>query len=146
MMDALLKGTLPEERIKERSQKLERRKAQAEEILATIDEPPPVLHPSMAVVYRERVTALHDALQQDATRLEAADLIRSLIERIVLTPVNGALRVELFGDLAGILTIAAGAKQKSPTVAGSGSVLASQVKMVAGACKHRYRQSLAFSI
>ncbi|GAA4488882.1 recombinase family protein [Gluconacetobacter asukensis] len=138
LMDALLKGTLPEERIKERSQKLERRKAQAEETLATIDEPPPVLHPSMAVVYRERVTALHNALQQDTTRLEAADLIRSLIERIVLTPVDGALRVELHGDLAGILTIAAGAKQKSPTVAGSGSVLASQVKMVAGEGNQRY--------
>ena len=61
------------------------------------------------------------------------------VQRIVLTPENGELKIELIGDLAGILTIAVkeGAPlrtQKSrPERAAVLSNLASQVEMVAGA-------------
>ena len=132
LMRALLKGTLPEERIKERSGQLEVRKAQLEAVLASSEEPPPVLHPSMAVVYRERVAALHEALQQDDTRAQAAEVIRSLVSEIVLTPEDGALQINVRGDLAGILTIAAAGTQKSPPLSGAGFGVGSQVMMVAG--------------
>ena len=91
-----------------------------------------MLHPSMAVSYRERVAALHEALQQDDTRAQAAEVIRSLVSEIVLTPEREALQIDVRGDLAGILTIAASGNQKSPPLSGTGSGGGSQVKMVAG--------------
>ena len=114
---------------------LEERKRELQEFLASAETPPPVLHPSMAVIYRERVAALHEALQQNETRAQATEIIRSLVSEIVLTPAGGLLEIEVRGDLAGILTIAAAGKQKSPSLAGTGS-LGSQVMMVAGTCKH----------
>ncbi|MDZ5650029.1 hypothetical protein [Nitrospirillum sp. BR 11828] len=69
----------------------------------------------MALVYRERVAALHDALQQQETRPRAAELIRSLISRIVLTPADDGLRVDLHSDLAGILAVAANGTAKPGT-------------------------------
>ena len=65
-------------------------------------------------VYRERVAALHEALRQDDTRAQAAEVIRSLVSEIVLKPEDGALQIDVRGDLAGILTIAAAGKQKNP--------------------------------
>ncbi len=79
LMRALLKGTLPEERIKERSNQLEAQKTRAEDLLASAEEPPPVLHPSIASIYRERVTALYEELQREEARLRAADIIRFLV-------------------------------------------------------------------
>ncbi|MDE2467098.1 MAG: recombinase family protein [Alphaproteobacteria bacterium] len=110
---------------------LEERKAQLTAALASSETPPPVLHPSMAVIYRERVAALHNSLQQDETRAQAAEVIRSLVSEIVLTPAAGLLEIDVRGDLAGILTIAAAGKQKSPPLSGAGSD-GSQVMMVAG--------------
>jgi site-specific DNA recombinase len=117
-----------------RMKQLEARKEELQEFLANVDEPPPVLHPTVATVYRTRVAALYDALQQEASRDEAADIIRTLVNEITLTPEDGVLQVELLGDLAGILTIAAAGKQN---INGRPDVrridLLEQVKMVAGA-------------
>lgn len=71
-----------------------------------------MLHPSMAVIYRERVSGLDEALRQDGARTAASDLIRSLVSEIVLTPAAGELLIDLRGDLAGILAIASSDKQK----------------------------------
>ena len=47
-----------------------------------------------------------DSLNDDSVRLEAADLLRGMIDRIVLTPDAGELRIKLYGDLAEILEFA----------------------------------------
>jgi site-specific DNA recombinase len=47
--------------------------------------------------------------------LEAAELIRTFIERIVLVPENGELTILLRGDLAGILAIAVAQKLATAT-------------------------------
>jgi hypothetical protein len=52
--------------------------------------------------------------QSGVTYTEAFDLIRSLVEVIRLVPENGELKVELRGELAGILACAA-QTQKSRT-------------------------------
>ena len=61
----------------------------------------------MAQLYRDQVTRLVEALNDEAHRTEAAELVRGLIDRIVLTPKeeNGAhtLSIDLQGALAGIL-------------------------------------------
>ncbi|WP_048858089.1 recombinase family protein, partial [Acidiphilium multivorum] len=132
LVDRFLKDDGAADALHARMKQLEGRKRELQEFLASAETPPPVLHPSMAVIYRERVAALHEALQQDETRAQAAEVIRSLVSEIVLTPAGGLLEIDVGGDLAGILTIAAaGKQQKSPSLAGTGSD-GSQVMMVAG--------------
>jgi len=108
---------------------IEKRKKELELFLAEADEPPPLLHPSMALQYRKRVQQLYDALQDEdeGKRIEAADTLRSLVDQIVLTPVEGKVEIDVQGDLAGILTIST--QSKNPAAGATGS----QVKMVAGA-------------
>ena len=107
---------------------LESRKAELERQLADAEMPPPLLHPKMATFYREQVSALHEALQDDteATRLKVGEALRSLVKEIILTPKAGALKIDVRGDLAGILAISF--KTKTPAT-GTG---VSQVEMVAG--------------
>ena len=84
---------------------------------------------SLAKVYRQQVEQLHGALRDPATREEAFELIRSLIDEIRLVPEEGELRVELKGELAGILALAADSKKPGDL---SATGLAEQIKMVAG--------------
>ena len=60
----------------------------------------------------------------DASLLSAR--LRSLVSKIVLTPEDGELAIDVNGDLAGILAIA---HEKAPPAGADG---ASQVKLVAG--------------
>ncbi len=83
---------------------LQERKTALQTQLETADEPPPLLHPSMADLYRSKVEELAAALQRDDTRLEASESLRGLINSIVLTPRGGQLGIELKGNLAAMLT------------------------------------------
>ncbi|MDB5362463.1 MAG: putative recombinase [Rhodospirillales bacterium] len=85
----------------------------------------------MATLYRKRISALHESLQQEGTRAEAAELVRSLVDQIRLVPKAGALSIVLRGDLAGILAIASSDKQNGRSRKGT-AVLMSQVMLVAG--------------
>lgn len=124
-----IKAGGPIEAIVEDMKRLEARKAELRAFLAEAEEPPPLLHPSMALQYRKRVQQFYEALQdeEEKKRIEAADILRSLVDQIVLTPVEGKVEIDVQGDLAGILTISA--QTKNPAL---GAEL-SQVKMVAGA-------------
>jgi site-specific DNA recombinase len=84
---------------------MEGRKKELEAFLADAEEPPPLLHPGMAGIYRAQVAELYDAPQEDveAKRLKAAEALRSLVKEIILTPADGALAVDVRGDLAEIL-------------------------------------------
>lgn len=57
--------------------------------LAAADAPPPLLHPEMAELYRQKVTRLAQALEHPETRTEASEALRGLIDAIVLTPNQG---------------------------------------------------------
>ena len=98
---------------------------------ATADPVPVALHPNLAEVYRAKVANLNAALTEPSTRDEAFEIIRSLIEKITLVPVDGALRVEIRGELAGILALTAQAESRKPgSISADG--LSVQIKMVAG--------------
>ena len=58
------------------------------------------------------------------------ELIRGLVEAIVLVPEDGWLRVEIRGELASILALAEGARRDKG--AGDTGALCAQIKMVAG--------------
>ncbi len=107
LMDLYLKEAISIEAVKERGDQLKLRKAELTAFLATADEPPPLLHPNMALQYRKRVQQLYGTLQDDSEekRIAAADAIRSLGDDIVLTPVDGKIEIDVRGDLAGILTL-----------------------------------------
>ena len=128
LLDLILKGGAAD-RINAKMIGLEQRKKEVEAFLAEADDPPPLLHPSMAQLYRSRVQGLYDTLQaeDEEKRTEAADIIRTLVEDIVLTPADGKVEIDVRGDLAGILTLSV--QTKNP----AGGAGLSQVKMVAGA-------------
>jgi site-specific DNA recombinase len=81
--------------------------------------PTPRLHPNIAEVYRQKIASLREALNDEHTRTEAAECIRELIEEIRLVPEKGKLRVELFGELAALISLA----NRQPRSGGRGAQL-----------------------
>jgi len=98
--------------------------------LTAADEPPPLLHPEMARIYRAKVTELATALQEPDSRSEATEALRGLVDVIVLTPgLDGeTLQIELRGNLAAMLGATVQTK-RSP----ESDDLSLQVSLVAGA-------------
>ncbi len=109
IVDAILQG-FPPSKLKDKAETLEARKAALAEKLANAEEPPPLLHPNMAVIYAERIASLYENLQHDDTRGQAAEILRSLVSEVTLVADNGALAIILRGDLGAILRFAAGRK------------------------------------
>ena len=91
----------------------------------------PRLYPNFSELYRQKIDRLHETLNQEDVQSEASEVIRSLIDEIRLSPDDDSLKVELYGDLAGMLAL----KNNSPTSGNEGL----QVTMVAGARCHLYR-------
>ena len=125
-----IKDGVPASEVKEELAQINARREVLEAKLTDKTEAPVLVHPKMAEVYRRKVNGLAAALTTEQDRAEAAELLRSLIDRIVLTPnAEGRLTVDLYGDLAGILGMAA---QKNGPLDES-DPLVRQVKLVAGA-------------
>ena len=102
-----IKDGVPASEIKDDLARITARREELEELLDGTKEEPVLLHPGMAGHYRKQIARLAAALNDDENRAEAADLIRSLVDRIVLTPNDqDKLDISLFGDLAGILSMA----------------------------------------
>jgi hypothetical protein len=143
LLDLILQGGAAQQ-INKKMLALEKRKAELEAILSESAEPPPSLHPEMASYYRRQVEELYQSLQDDdgVMRLKAVDAIRSLIGEITLSPENGKLAIEVRGDLAGILTVAARDLKTASRLGGVAErarveEIISQVEMVAGARNRR---------
>ena len=61
---------------------LEDRQRELRERAQNLPAPEPRLHPKLAEAYRVTVTELHDALNDPEARTEAAEILRSLVDRI----------------------------------------------------------------
>src|SRR6266404_548801 len=115
--------------LKERMKVLENREVEIEGLLAGADAPPVIrVHPNMAEVYRLKVAELEIALNDDSIKAEAGDILRTLIDRVVLTPATDApdgIDAQLHGDLVAILALSNddGHKQKPPAKGMAGSLL-----------------------
>lgn len=94
-----------------------------------------------------QIIRLHEALNSEleTQRQEATEIVRLLIEAIIRTPSDDGMRIDLRGDLAGILTIASGTQKSANAGMGSRFDPKSQVQMVAGACDRR-RHKTRFSL
>ena len=132
LVDAICDG-VPAARVKGRMIELEARQKELEAQVADANEEPVLIHPNMAKVYREKMAQLTEALTDESRRAEAVDLIRGLVDKIVLSPteIDGkqTLAADLHGHLAGILSLSA--KTKKPLKESDFSV--GSTKMVAGA-------------
>ncbi|MEQ8694504.1 MAG: recombinase family protein [Gammaproteobacteria bacterium] len=135
LVEAICEG-IPAAKVKDKMWALENEKAELEGSLADTTEEPVLIHPNMAEVYRKQVTSLHASLNDENRRAEAVDIVRSLVEKIVLTPASvegkNTLAIDLHGHLAGILSLAA--QTKKPL--GESDFSVRSTKLVAGG---RYR-------
>ncbi len=128
-MTLITEDEAPVQAMKAELRALEAKQIELEKTLASAQAPAPLIHPALAEVYRQHVAALQEALRDPDSRDEAFEIIRSLIDEIRLVPEGGALKIELRGELAGILALAS----ESTTARGlSTTGLAEQIKMVAG--------------
>jgi site-specific DNA recombinase len=124
-----IKDGVPATEVKDDLARIAIRREELEELLAGTKEAPVLLHPNMVSEYRMQVSNLTQVLNCGEDRGEAADILRSLVDRIELTPNDqGKLEIDLYGDLAGILSLAS--KKDRPLDQNDLSV--QQVKVVAG--------------
>ena len=101
-----LKDGVPASIVKDPLIALEAQQTELRSRLERATQPPPLLHPNMADLYREKVTQLARALEHEESRTGAAEALRGLIDAIVLTPQETELKIELQGNLAAMLKAA----------------------------------------
>jgi len=115
-----------------RLENLEKEKHEFEQGLA-FNVPDPVrIHPNVADIYLSKINDLRQALNDENTRMEAVQILRALIDEIRLHPIDGALQIELIGDLATLLGYADTAN-KDKKMPGSHGDPSSTKWLVAGA-------------
>ena len=96
--------------------------------LAAADAPPPLLHPGMADVYREKVGPSGSALESEESRTGAAEAHSWAHRRHRARARRRQLKITLKGDLAAMLGAARDSKRSPET----GDLLV-QIMLVAGA-------------
>ena len=125
---------------------LEQRKITLEAECAAAPPPPPLLHPNLAEVYRRKVADLHTALADPKMQSEALEILRGLIERVVVNPVERGFEIELVGEIAAMVDLGAQGKAAGPKRPAVPEAYRSSVKVVAGARIGRDRHSLVAAI
>jgi len=121
---------------------LEAWQSQLQDRLDRATDPEPLIHPNLAEMYRAKVADLSPLLVDPRHKAEAFDIIRGLIDQVRLVPENGELRIDLRGELAGILSLCDSTKKP----ASSYEERAQQIKMVAGARNHRELTLLSVAV
>ena len=79
------------------------------ELERKVSEPPPTtirLHPNLARLYREKVENLARALADDEIRDEAAEILRGLIDAVVVSPTATGSEVQVKGEIGRLVRFA----------------------------------------
>ena len=119
--------------LKDRLATLEKETEAASARLAAV-RPEPVLrlHPGLPALYKKKVENLAAALNEPGTAADAGEIMRGLIDRIVLTPAGGILKAKIYGDLASLMNFA---DAQEPTTKSAGSAGdPALLSVVAGTC------------
>ena len=132
-LDFIINGDSAMDTVRQKLSDLEYSKAN---LLRSIeqDTPPTKVepHPNMGQLYQRRVEQLNQLLKDESSQLQAITIIRSLIDRIEITPgeKRGDPQIQLIGGLAAILDLAVCGQEKT-AIHKDGGV--GRVLMVAGA-------------
>jgi site-specific DNA recombinase len=140
IVDAIADG-MPGRTMKDELIALEAREDELNAKLAAAPPTKVLLNPGMSEIYRKRVAELHLALAAPAGDLAAFEAIRSLIEKVVITTVDGKFTIDLYGQIAAILRLSAG--KKGGDVPGS---VVEQLVVVAGARSMRCSGCIPFEV
>lgn len=99
-------------------------------LLADEQEIPPLLHPAMATYYRKQVGELIRAFDNPGERERVVPSLRNLVKKIVIHPADekNEIFADLYGDLAGILSVATGKAKASEEIL----TMAAQVHTLTG--------------
>jgi site-specific DNA recombinase len=131
LVQALLDG-VPASAVREKMAELEARRDALRGRLTANEDTAIRLHPNMAGYYRAQIADLRTALTEAGRHMQAAEIVRKLVDRIELSPVvrsgRKTLSVSLYGRLAGILTMAT----KTKTPLDESGVSVQVTKLVAG--------------
>jgi site-specific DNA recombinase len=125
-VDLLLHSDTPMESIRNTLEELEvQKRTLTRELSLQTEEDKIVLHPNIGELYARKVGDLKSLLQNDVTKHQATEVIRSLIERIVVSPTGqrGKSDMVLHGALASILAYASAPAQSGAVTSGIGRVL-----------------------
>ena len=114
IIDAIKAG-LTNVKLKEELDMIVEREAELKVLMENAAENLPILHPTMASRYKMEVDNLVSSLNSEGHKAEAAELLRRLINKVVLKPdpEGPGLVIDLHGDLAGILSMATKTDTKS---------------------------------
>jgi site-specific DNA recombinase len=133
LLDAFASGMLKGASVQAKLEAMEARRGEVAKELASLSEEPVRLHPNLADLYRRKVAALQGLLENDTTRTEAVEIIRSLVEQVIFRPTPEAgLEVELVGDIAGMVHLAQKSNENSPVSEAVHDAFTRSVKVVAG--------------
>ncbi len=134
LLDAVASGDLRGPTVQAKLEAFEERKRKAAEEWAGLSDEPVRLHPNLAAAYHQKVASLQTLLQQQATHAEAVEIIRSLIDQVILRPsAEGELEIELVGDLASMVHLAQDGEGVAPTLGAVRDEFARSLNVVAGA-------------
>ena len=119
---AAIEGGLYQPSMKDRLETLKSEKATLSSLLDQTPEPPALrLHPSLSDLYRSKIGKLSESLNEPGLKREATEVLRGLISEVRMIPdvdaPNGH-RIELAGELAGILSLGGLDTTKPATSAG----------------------------
>ena len=128
LIDAIKAG-VPGEALRDEMRTLERWRVEIESKLEDTPVATLRLHPNLPAIYQDKITSLIDALNTPNTVAKANEAIRQLIEKVRLVPERNTLNIELFGELAALISLGIGPNDKHPLANARGV----QVTLVAGA-------------
>ena len=89
---------MPGAKLKDKIGGLEARKSELLELVSESKEPIPLLHPNMAAIYRQRISALCESLGNEDRKVEAVEVLRTLVDQVTLVPEGNALAIVLRGE------------------------------------------------
>ncbi len=116
---------------------LEAQKAELEEAIDDVRATAPVLlHPNLAGLYQDKVAKLAETLRAPSIRDEAGEILRDLIDEIIVTPCgmdrNDGWSIELVGNIVEMVALANAPEPRTKRAA-LDERTARSVKVVAGA-------------
>jgi hypothetical protein len=137
LIEAIAEGFRAES-LQQKLAEFEARRIELEDLLAGPAPAPTRLHPNLAELYQRKVSELEAALADPDIRDEALAILRPLIDKAVLHPIDGGFEIELIGEIIAMVALGQETPKSKPKTAALDAGTACSVKVVAGARNQRY--------